>query len=80
MTLNRIRRFFFPSLTLRFGKGLFAAISAYLFGAVLILIRIQGTSMEPTYRNGGMNFAGSYALLRNLKDTMWSPCVLPETG
>ena len=55
---NRIRQFLFPSLTLRFLiRVCFVAISAYLFfGYVLIPIRIQGTSMEPTYRNGGMNF------------------------
>jgi signal peptidase I len=35
----------------------FVAVFAYLFfGHVLLPIRIQGTSMEPTYRNGGINF------------------------
>jgi len=55
---SRIRRFFLPSLTPRFLiRVCFVAIFAYLFfGHVLIPIRIQGTSMEPTYRNGGMNF------------------------
>jgi signal peptidase I len=59
MTLHsRIRQFFFPSLTPRFLIRVFlVAVFAYLlFGHVLIPIRIQGTSMEPTYRNGGMNF------------------------
>jgi len=59
MTLHsRIRRFFLPSLTPRFLiRVCFVAVFAYLFfGHVLLPIRIQGTSMEPTYRNGGMNF------------------------
>jgi len=55
---SRIRRFFFPSLTPRFLiRVCFVAVFAYLFfGHVLLPIRIQGTSMEPTYRNGGINF------------------------
>lgn len=55
---RRIRRFFFPSLTPRFLiRVCFVAVFAYLFfGHVLLPIRIQGTSMEPTYRNGGVNF------------------------
>jgi signal peptidase I len=55
---SRIRQFFFPSLTRRFLiRVCFVAVFAYLFfGYVLLPIRIQGTSMEPTYRNGGMNF------------------------
>ena len=55
---SRIRQFFFPSLTPRFLiRVCFVAVFAYLFfGYVLLPIRIQGTSMEPTYRNGGMNF------------------------
>ena len=55
---SRIRRFFFPSLTPRFLiRVCFVAVFAYLFfGYVLLPIRIQGTSMEPTYRNGGINF------------------------
>ncbi|MGD0625378.1 MAG: signal peptidase I [Thermodesulfobacteriota bacterium] len=33
------------------------ALAAYLFfGQICVPIRIQGFSMEPTYRNGGVNF------------------------
>jgi signal peptidase I len=35
---------------------LVAILACLFFGYVLIPIRIQGTSMEPTYRNGGSNF------------------------
>jgi len=59
MAINkRIFKFFFPSLTpaylIRVGL---VALSAYLiFGYLLIPFRIQGTSMEPTYQNGQINF------------------------
>ncbi len=62
MTSNtKIRQFFFPSLTPRFLIRIcLVAIFAYLFfGYVFIPIRIQGTSMEPTYRNGGINFCST---------------------
>jgi signal peptidase I len=66
MTSNsKIRQFFFPSLTPRFLiRVCLVAIIAYLvFGYVFIPIRIQGTSMEPTYRNGGMNFCSTLRYL-----------------
>jgi len=55
---HKVRKFFFPSFT---GKFLIrvsiVALSAYLFfGRICVPIRIQGFSMEPTYRNGGVNF------------------------
>jgi signal peptidase I len=55
---HKVRKFFFPSLK---GKFLIrvsiVALSAYLFfGRICVPIRIQGFSMEPTYRNGGVNF------------------------
>jgi len=61
---NKIRQFFFPSLTPRFLiRVSFVALGAYLFfGHLLIPIHIRGTSMEPTYRDGTFNFCwrGSY--------------------
>jgi signal peptidase I len=59
MTVNsRIRQFFFPSITRKFLIRVFSvALSAYLFfGHLCIPFSIQGTSMEPTYHNGGKNF------------------------
>ena len=55
---NKIRQFFFPSLTPKFLIRAFSvALLAYLFfGYLCIPFTIQGISMEPTYRNGGINF------------------------
>ena len=55
---NRIRRFFFPSLTRRFLIRVFlVGLFAYLFfGQLCIPFTIQGISMEPTYHNRGVNF------------------------
>ena len=57
-TGRAIRRFFFPELTagffIRMGLVVF---SAYLFfGFVCLPFRIQGASMEPTYRDGDFHF------------------------
>jgi len=53
-----IRQFLFPRLTPKFVARLtLVAVSAYVFfGHVCIPIRIKGSSMEPTYHNGGFNF------------------------
>lgn len=53
-----IRQFFLPSLTPKFLiRVLVVSILAYLFFTYLCIpIRIQGGSMEPTYRSGGFNF------------------------
>ena len=53
-----IRRFLFPPMTPRFlVRVALVAILAYLFfGHVCLPIRIQGSSMEPTYPDGGINF------------------------
>ncbi len=55
---NKIRQFFFPSLTPQFLiRAFLVALFAYLFfGHLCIPFTIQGISMEPTYRNGGVNF------------------------
>ncbi len=53
-----IRRFLFPELTAGFfiRAGL-VALAAYLFfGQVCLPFRIQGASMEPTYRDGDFHF------------------------
>ncbi len=56
-TDSKIRQFLFPSLTLRFLIRIsLVAVLAYLFfGYVCIPLRIQGSSMTPTYRSGGLN-------------------------
>jgi signal peptidase I len=59
MALHRnIRQFFFPSLTPKFLiRALLVALCAYLFfGHICIPLRIKGYSMEPTYRDGSVNF------------------------
>lgn len=55
---KKIRQFFFPALTLKFLiRALVISLLAYLFfGYVCAPFRIVGSSMEPTYRNGGVNF------------------------
>ncbi len=55
---QRIRQFFFPTLTPKFLiRVLVVSLLAYLFfGYLCIPIRIKGISMEPTYHNGGINF------------------------
>jgi signal peptidase I len=59
MDINkRIRQFFFPSLTLKFLiRASSIALFAYLFfGHICTPLLIKGLSMEPTYRNGSVNF------------------------
>jgi signal peptidase I len=55
---NKIRQFFFPSLTPKFLiRASLVALLAYLFfGYLCVPFTIQGISMEPTYHNGGVNF------------------------
>jgi signal peptidase I len=57
-TKGKIREFLLPTLTPKFLiRLLLIAISAYLFFSYVCLpLRIKGKSMEPTYRNGGINF------------------------
>ncbi len=54
----RIHRFFFPSLTRAFLiRAVITGTLAYVFFSyVCIPFRIQGASMEPTYRDGRFNF------------------------
>ena len=53
-----LRQFLFPSITVGFlVRVVLLALVAYLvFGYLLIPIRIEGSSMEPTYHHGGFNF------------------------
>jgi signal peptidase I len=55
---HRIRQFFFPSLTPMFLIRVFlVSLFAYLFFDYLCIpFTIQGISMEPTYRDGRVNF------------------------
>ena len=55
---DKIRRFFFPRITLSFLIRISVlALMAYLFFGYLCLpLRIKGNSMEPTYRSGRINF------------------------
>ena len=68
MAVNKkIRQFLFPSLTPKFLiRASLVALSAYLFfGYICIPIRIKGASMEPTYRNGEVNFCWRLRYIRS---------------
>ncbi len=54
---KRIRRFVFPRLTRGFviRVAVVAALAYLFFGHVCIPLRIKGSSMEPTYHDGGFN-------------------------
>jgi signal peptidase I len=58
MFKNKIRQFFFPSLTSKFlVRASLVALFAYLFfGYLCNPFTIRGISMEPTYHDGGVNF------------------------
>jgi signal peptidase I len=62
---ERIRQFFFPSLTPRFFiRVCLVALSAYLFfGQICIPFVIKGSSMEPNYHDGGFNFCWKLSYL-----------------
>ncbi len=62
---RKIRKFLFPSLTIRsLIRVLLVAISAYIFfGYICLPLRIKGSSMEPTYRNGSFNFCWRLAYI-----------------
>jgi signal peptidase I len=53
-----LRRFLWPRLNRRFAVRLVlvAAMAYGLFGFVCIPVVMHGASMEPTYRDGGVNF------------------------
>lgn len=58
MSTTILHRFLFPPLNKRYLLRLVGlGLSCYLiFGYILIPLRIQGQSMEPTYRNGSFAF------------------------
>ncbi len=58
MSSSIIHRFFFPSLNKTFFLRLvLVGLTCFLlFGYILIPLRIQGHSMEPTYQNGSFAF------------------------
>ncbi len=57
-TSNPLRKFLFPALTRNYLKRLiFLGLGTYIFFShVLIPLRIQGHSMDPTYRDGSFAF------------------------
>jgi len=57
MHRTALRRFFFPRVTRRYIlRLLLVAVAAWvIFKYLLIPVRIRGISMEPTYRDGGVN-------------------------
>jgi len=66
MAVNeKIRQFFFPPLTPKFLiRVSIVALVAYLFfGHICTPIRIKGSSMEPTYRDGSVNFCWKWGTL-----------------
>lgn len=58
MATSFFRRFFFPEFTPRFAVRLVVLIMAALliFTQVLVPLRIEGQSMEPTYKDGSFTF------------------------
>ncbi len=62
---RRIRQFFFPSFTPLFliRVGLVSLFAYLFFSYLCIPFTIQGTSMEPTYANGGVNFCWRWRYL-----------------
>ncbi len=58
MMYKRFSRFILPDFTsmLTFRMILVVVVAYVLFGQLLIPLRIQGRSMEPTYRDGSFNF------------------------
>jgi len=57
MRTDHIKNFFFPRITRRYlVRLLLVAVAAwFICRQVLIPVRIRGVSMEPTYRDGGIN-------------------------
>ncbi len=55
---ERIRGFLFPAFTRKYLiRVIIVAVCAYVFfGHICLPFRIHGRSMEPTYRDGGVNF------------------------
>lgn len=53
---NRTRQFLFPTVNVRFllRVAAVAATTVFVCSRVLVPVRIQGTSMEPTYHDGDM--------------------------
>jgi len=58
MPSSLIRRFFFPAFNKKYFIRLTVVIVVcyLIFGYLVIPLRIQGMSMEPTYRNGSFAF------------------------
>lgn len=65
MSPSPIRRFFFPTFNKRYLLRLISLGAAcyIIFTYVLIPLRIQGMSMEPTYRNGSFAFCWRFQYL-----------------
>jgi len=62
---KKLRQFFLPSLTPKFliRVALVALVAYLFFGHICIPLRIKGSSMEPTYRDGSFNFCWRWAYL-----------------
>ncbi len=62
---KNIRQFFFPALTPKFliRVSIVALIAYLFFGYVCTPLILEGTSMEPTYRNGSINFCWKWQSL-----------------
>ncbi|NLX19402.1 MAG: signal peptidase I [Desulfobulbus sp.] len=58
MATSFFRRFFLPQLTSRFllRVTVLAVITVLIFTHVLVPLRIEGQSMEPTYKDGSFTF------------------------
>ena len=55
---GRLKGFLFPSLTPKYliRVAVIAAAAYLIFGHVITPMRLQGRSMEPTYKDGAVNF------------------------
>jgi signal peptidase I len=65
---TRTRQFLFPTINVHFllRVAAVAAITVFIFSQVLVPVRIQGTSMEPTYHDGDVGLCWRLRYL-------WSP-------
>ena len=67
MLSERVKQFLLPKMTRIFGIRLAAgtACAYVVFGHVCVLTWVHGASMEPTYRDGRINFCWRLRYLRS---------------
>lgn len=62
---NSVRHFFLPTLNRWFGLRVLLVTGAaiFIFTQMLVPLRIEGRSMEPTYHDGSLNFCWRWRYL-----------------